>query len=101
MPAGWTRFLEHLQTAPGQVDTETRRRTFTAARYPTNGAMDEPLLAFGLDVAERSYRITAADIDKLRRAGFSEDQIFETIVVASAGAADRRLAAARRALGWS
>ena len=100
MPARWTRFLEHLQTAPGHVDTETRRRIFTAARYP-DSSVDELLLAFGVEVAERSYRITAADVEALRRAGFSEDQIFEAIIVASAGAADHRLAAARRALGWS
>lgn len=97
----WTTFVEHVQTAPGSTGTETRRRIFTAARYQSGDVThDEPLLAFATEVAERSYRITDDTVAALHESGHSDDQIFEAIVVASTGAADRRLGAARRALGW-
>jgi hypothetical protein len=69
---------------------------FTAAGG-TPADLPEILGPFTELVAERSYRVTDRDVDGLRDAGYSEDQIFEAIVVASVGAAQRRLDAARRA----
>lgn len=94
----WRAFVEHVQTAPGASAPDTRRRVFDVAR--ANVPADGPLLEFGAQVAEHSYRITAGTIHDLHAMGHSDDEIFETIVVASVGAADRRLRAAHRALGW-
>lgn len=94
----WRAFVEHVQTAPGASTADTRRRVFDVARADVPA--DGPLLDFAAQVAEQSYRITARTVDDLHAAGHSDDEIFETIVVASVGAADRRLRAAHRALGW-
>jgi alkylhydroperoxidase family enzyme len=48
-------------------------------------------------IRSRAYTVTDEDIDALR-SRYSEDQLFEIIVAAAFGAADARLAAARRAL---
>jgi hypothetical protein len=63
------------------------------------GEADDPVLeAFASDVRNRSWRISPERIAELRTAGWSEDAIFETIVVAAVGAAARGLDATRRAL---
>ncbi|MGQ0718888.1 MAG: hypothetical protein ACT4NP_16560 [Pseudonocardiales bacterium] len=54
------------------------------------------LAEFVYAVAEHADKIADTDVNRLRDGGYSEDEIFETIVVASVGAAARRLDAARR-----
>jgi alkylhydroperoxidase family enzyme len=49
-------------------------------------------------VRRHAYRVTDEDIDRLRGAGYSEDQIFELTVAAAYGAARRRLDAGLAAL---
>ena len=41
-------------------------------------------------VASRSSQVTDRDLDAVRAAGFSDDQIFELIVCAAVGAATRQ-----------
>jgi hypothetical protein len=53
-----------------------------------------PLVA---KIRTRAHTITDDDIDRLRD-HYSDDQLFEIIVVAAFGAAEERLAAAHRAL---
>ncbi|HMF94249.1 MAG TPA: hypothetical protein VKE96_08150 [Vicinamibacterales bacterium] len=48
-------------------------------------------------IRSRAYTVTDQDVDALR-AHYSEDQLFEIIVVAAFGAASDRLAAAHKAL---
>lgn len=48
-------------------------------------------------VRSRAYTVTDQDLDALR-SRYTEDQLFEIIVAAAFGAAQERLAAARRAL---
>ncbi|MFP5284306.1 MAG: hypothetical protein ACLGI9_01060 [Thermoanaerobaculia bacterium] len=50
-------------------------------------------------VAHQAYRVTDEDIQALRRAGLSEDQIFEATVAAALGAGLERLRAGLAALG--
>ena len=50
-------------------------------------------------VRERAYDVTDGDVDELREAGFSEDEIFEQTVAAAVGEGLRRLDAALRVLG--
>jgi hypothetical protein len=49
-------------------------------------------------VVSRSYAVTDADIAGVCAAGFSEDQIFEIVVCAALGAADRQHSSALAAL---
>jgi alkylhydroperoxidase family enzyme len=50
-------------------------------------------------VRERAYTITDADVDALKAAGCSEDEIFEQTVAAAIGQGLRRLDAALEVLG--
>jgi alkylhydroperoxidase family enzyme len=54
--------------------------------------------SYAAKVRDESYRVTDADVAKLRTAGVSEDEIFEVTVAAALGAACRCLDAGMRAL---
>jgi hypothetical protein len=92
----WERFVEHVQRAPAHLTVERRQQVTEQAR--TASPDDTDLGTFCAMVAERSYRITEDEIAKLRRSGHTEDEIFEAIVVASVGAAQRRVDAVRAAI---
>lgn len=94
----WAAFVDHVQTTPARLTPSARREIFAAATTPEDGG--SPLTNFATQVAERSYRITEDDIAELRHAGHTDDEIFETIIVAATAAADRRQRAARRTLSW-
>jgi alkylhydroperoxidase family enzyme len=58
-----------------------------------------PALAPYLEkVRVRAYAVTDGDVDRLRGAGLTEDEIFEQTVAAAVTEGLRRLDAARRAL---
>lgn len=66
-------------------------------------AFDNRDLAAPLDelvhkIAVHAYRVTDEDIDRAKRAGFSEDKIFEIVVCAAVGEANRQHDAALAAL---
>jgi alkylhydroperoxidase family enzyme len=50
-------------------------------------------------VRDRAYTITDADVEELKAAGCTEDEIFEQTVVVAIGEGLRRLDAAREVLG--
>jgi alkylhydroperoxidase family enzyme len=50
-------------------------------------------------VRQRAYAITDADVEALKAAGISEDEIFEQTVVAAIDEGLRRLDAAARVIG--
>ena len=54
--------------------------------------------AYLAKVRAKAYAITDADVDGLRAAGVSEDEIFEQTVAAAIGEGLRRLDAAERVL---
>lgn len=47
----------------------------------------EPLRSYARTVRDESYRVSDADVARLRAAGHSEDEIFEVTVAAAVGAA--------------
>jgi alkylhydroperoxidase family enzyme len=55
--------------------------------------------AYLAKVRNHAYTVTDADIDELKAAGFSEDEIFEQTVAVAIGEGLRRLEAAERAIG--
>ena len=70
-------------------------RTIVAEMPPPAEAM-APYLA---KVRERAYAVTDADVEQLKEAGFSEDEIFEQTVAVAIAQGLRRLDAAMEVIG--
>jgi hypothetical protein len=91
--------LETLRSAvlegDGTTDPAVRRAAFEGQPLP------HPLDQYVRKVREASYRVTDADIERVRSAGFSEDAIFELTIAAAMGAAQRGLRAGLLALDES
>jgi alkylhydroperoxidase family enzyme len=61
---------------------------------------DDPAVARYLDcVRRRAYRVTDADVDRLRAAGLDDDMIFELTVAAAIGVGIERLRTGLSLLG--
>lgn len=71
----------------GEVSPELRR---AASR---NQDLPEELRAYVDKVARHAYRVTDEEVEALKQAGYSEDQLFEITVSAALGAALLRLEA--------
>jgi hypothetical protein len=82
------RVLGSGATAPAEL----RRAAFD------NTGLDEPVRSLVDKVAFHSDEVTDADISAVRAAGLSEDQIFEIVVCAATGQADRQYSCALSAL---
>jgi hypothetical protein len=63
-----------------------------------NSGLDEPTRTLVDKVADRSYAVTDEDVAAVRASGLSEDQVFELMVCAAVGAADRQYSSAMAAL---
>jgi alkylhydroperoxidase family enzyme len=70
---------------PGALDPAIRKAV--AAGVPVTDALDP----YVDKVRRHAYRIMDADVESLRAAGYSQDQIFELTVAAALGAATLRL----------
>jgi hypothetical protein len=80
-----------IETASGAEELRA-----AVARVPPAPPAAEEYLA---KVRSRAYTITDGDIEALKAAGLSEDEIFEQTVKAAVGEGLRRLDAAERAIG--
>jgi hypothetical protein len=80
-------------TSPGALDAELRAAAFQG------GILPEPLRTYAAKVAARAYQATDADVDALRAAGYSEDQIFEATVCVAVGVGLRQLERGLSAMG--
>jgi alkylhydroperoxidase family enzyme len=67
-----------------------------ASTVPAHGAALAPYLE---KVRTGAYTVTDQDVAELRRAGLSEDEIFEATVAVAAAEGMRRLDAAARVIG--
>jgi hypothetical protein len=83
-----TRVLGSSGTAP----PELRRAAFDDA------GLDEPMRTMVDKVARHADQVTDDDVDAVGAAGLSEDQIFEIVVCAAIGQADRQYKSALAAL---
>ena len=87
-----------MHFAPGATD-ESLRRTVESRAAALGGRSTEdsdttlpPALdAYINKLGRHAYKVTDADVDALKAAGFSEDAIFELTVSAALGAAAGRL----------
>src|SRR5688500_18050480 len=79
-----------LFETPGNTSRELRQSAAVGTAPPE-------LIALVEKIHSCAYTVTDRDLDVLRQS-YTEDQLFEIIVAAAFGAAEHRLAAARRAL---
>lgn len=78
---------ERVLTSPGVLEPHVREGIASGRAVP-------PALAEYIDkVARHAYKITDEDVEALKRAGLSEDEIFEATVSAALGAGLKRLRA--------
>lgn len=83
-----TRVLDSDASTPLQL----RRAAFDDA------GLDEPMATLIDKVVRHSNEVTGGDVAAVLAAGMSEDQIFEIVVCAAIGQADREYSAALAAL---
>lgn len=76
----------------GKTQPNQRRAAFMLE------ALREPLRGLLVKVAERPHAVSDADVERVRSAGMSEDEIFELVVCAAVGQAVRQHDAALAAL---
>src|SRR5438105_4291357 len=103
LPNNVRELLASVLGTPGASDPELRRETFermrTGSRDVVSPARSVKALQDLLEkIDERPWVTSEDDFTKLLTSGYSEDQIFELIVAAAAGAGARRLEAGLRAL---
>ena len=85
------RLREAVLTSSGATEPslraaiEARSATIGGRPRPTTGAVPFALQPYVEQVARHAYRVTDEDVDALRRAGYSEDAIFETTASAALG----------------
>ena len=72
------------------ADRDAAYRNSLPASHPAAALVDK--------VARNAYKVTDADIDRALAAGLHEDQVYELVVAAALGQADRQLASAEAAL---
>ncbi|KZS64745.1 hypothetical protein A4G28_12560 [Mycobacterium ostraviense] len=78
--------------APADTDPAVRHAAYHGDDLP------EPLQAYVDKLRRHAYRVQDSDIERMRRAGYSEDQIFEVTIAAALGAGDSRRCAGMSAL---
>lgn len=79
-----------LLDSPGTMPADVRRAI-------ADGKPPRELQSLVEKIRTHAFTVTDADVEALQHL-YSEDQIFEIILAAAFGAADERLAAARRAV---
>ena len=76
----------------GTAARELRRAAFD------NAGLSQPIRTLVEKVANHAYRVTDEDVAAVRAAGLSENQIFEIVICAAIGQADRQYTSALAAL---
>jgi alkylhydroperoxidase/carboxymuconolactone decarboxylase family protein YurZ len=84
--------VARVLTGPGSASAAARQAAFD------NRAVDNRANALMDKVARRAWTVTDDDVAATKRAGVSEDEIFEFVVAAALGQATRQLNAALAAL---
>jgi alkylhydroperoxidase family enzyme len=89
--------IASLLGAPGETGTSLRQAVFDRGRMGT-GEVPENLKALVEKIADRPWSVSDEDFTRLREAGYSEDQVYELVLAAAAGAGMRRFVAGLRAI---
>ncbi len=96
-----TKLVDTVLSGPGKTTSELRcaveaRAGALSGRQGTDVTVPADLSGWVEKVALHAYQTTDEDIELLKTAGYSEEQLFELTVAAALGAARARL---ERALG--
>jgi alkylhydroperoxidase family enzyme len=91
----WRRLEEAVLRSPGTLDPAVREAIAEERDVPAE------LTNYVGKVFRHAYKVTDEDVAELRRAGYSEDQIFEATIAAALGAGRLRLRAGLEALSSS
>ncbi|MDJ0840352.1 MAG: hypothetical protein QNK37_27830 [Acidobacteriota bacterium] len=99
-----TRLVDTVLSGPGKTTPKLRlaveaRAAALSGRQGSDTAVPDELSGWVEKVARHAYRTTDEDIESLRLAGYSEDQLFELTVAAAIGASLARLECALGTLG--
>jgi hypothetical protein len=78
---------------PGRVDAALRQSAVTGE------GLSEPWLSYTLKIRDGASNVNDSDIENLRAAGHTEDEIFEMTIAAAVGASLHTLDAGLRAVG--
>lgn len=96
--ANMHRLIEAVLTTPGEVDFSLRRTVEARAATlsgrlssETTGEVPPELTRYIDKVALHAYKVTDADVETLRTAGYTEDAILEITMSAVLGAGVARL----------
>lgn len=84
--------VDRVVRGPGTTTPQQRETAFA------NAGVDPALQPLIGKVAADPTRITDADFDRARAAGFTEDQLFEMVIAAAVGQSTRLYESARAAL---
>ena len=88
----------HRELVNRVLDSETHTPPGLRRAAFDNAGLDEPMGTLVEKVANHAYQVTDDDVAAVRAAGLSEDAIFEMVVCAAIGAADRQYGSALAAL---
>jgi alkylhydroperoxidase family enzyme len=97
---------DSILTTPGETDLALRQSIEARSaelggglgERPAPGEIPEALRGYVDKVALHAYKVTDRDIDELKKAGYSEDAIFEVTLSAALGAGRSRMERALAAL---
>ncbi|QUR69293.1 hypothetical protein [Mycobacterium spongiae] len=78
--------------APATTDAALRRAAYSGEGLPA------PLSGYVEKLHRHAYRVQDDDVEQMRAAGYSDDQIFEVTIAAALGAGDDRMRAGLSAL---
>ena len=90
--AAYQALVDRVVRGPGTATVQQREAAFA------NDDMDAALQPLIGKVVTEPTRITDADFDHARAAGFTEDQLFEVVIAAAVGQSSRMYASALAAL---
>ncbi|MGH1365965.1 MAG: hypothetical protein ACRBF0_20570 [Calditrichia bacterium] len=94
------KLIKRILNGPGEASVELRQSVAAkAAEYSGQAAasdIPDDLSVWVEKVSLHAYKTTDEDIDQLKAAGYSEDQIFEITLATALGAARSRLHSALR-----
>ena len=99
-----TKLFDTVLSGPGTTSSELRhavdsRAAALSGGKDTNAAVPDELSGWIEKVARHAYRTTDEDMEALKVAGYSDDELFEITVAAALGASRARLERALEALG--
>jgi len=97
LPSCVQKAIQAILNTPGATDISLRRAVLERTRLGSVQVPDN-LLNLVDKIAERAWTINDEDFDRLRQAGYSEDQIYEVTMAAALGAGLQRFDAGLRAL---